>query len=125
MLGPQRPLKPCRYCKRNTTRNQNGYCDKCQGHAVKERKRHQKKETRKEYGTAAWKKATKAYGAKHPLCENCLEKGKVVPRYCTDHIVELKDGGALLDKNNMRSLCRLCHGEKTAREAKKRRGRPV
>ena len=39
-----------------------------------------------------------------------------------DHIVELQDGGALLDPNNVMLRCAPCHGAKTERERKKRNG---
>jgi len=31
-----------------------------------------------------------------------------------DHVVELRDGGELLDKANVQILCAACHGRKTA-----------
>jgi 5-methylcytosine-specific restriction enzyme A len=37
-----------------------------------------------------------------------------------DHIIELKDGGALLDPSNIRILCSPCHGRKTNDEKNKR-----
>jgi 5-methylcytosine-specific restriction protein A len=39
-----------------------------------------------------------------------------------DHIVELKDGGALLDGRNVMLRCAPCHGAKTARERARRNG---
>ena len=37
-----------------------------------------------------------------------------------DHIVELQDGGALLDPSNVMLRCAPCHGRKTASERDKR-----
>jgi 5-methylcytosine-specific restriction protein A len=37
-----------------------------------------------------------------------------------DHIVELQDGGALLDPANVLLRCAPCHGKKTAAERNKR-----
>jgi hypothetical protein len=37
-----------------------------------------------------------------------------------DHIIELQDGGALLDPSNVMLCCAPCHGRKTAAERAKR-----
>ena len=37
-----------------------------------------------------------------------------------DHVVELQDGGALLDPGNVMLRCAPCHGRKTAAERNKR-----
>jgi 5-methylcytosine-specific restriction protein A len=37
-----------------------------------------------------------------------------------DHIIELQDGGALLDPANVMLRCAPCHGRKTAAERDKR-----
>lgn len=52
-------------------------------------------------------------------CEDC---GKTNTRIYGDHIHEIKDGGAPLDKRNVRLRCGLCHGTKTA-QARARRAR--
>ena len=38
-----------------------------------------------------------------------------------DHIVELQDGGAKLDRSNVMLRCRSCHGKKTAQKIRDRR----
>lgn len=52
-------------------------------------------------------------------CEACGAEGK---RIYADHIVELKDGGALLDESNVQLLCAPCHGRKTAKAKAERAG---
>ncbi len=47
-----------------------------------------------------------------------IERGMIV-----DHIVELKDGGAPLDRSNVRLMCRSHHNQKTAAERAKRTAR--
>ena len=121
---PSRPMRPCRHpaCAGLTT-DTSGYCDEHQqyGKIVKKQSR-TFKGTIPFYGTVAWQRFRDWYKSKHPLCEDCLEHDKLVPVYCVDHIKEIKDGGARLDEQNARSLCRSCHGIKTA-EAKRKRGR--
>jgi 5-methylcytosine-specific restriction protein A len=45
-------------------------------------------------------------------CEAC---GRTGTRIFGDHIRELQDGGAALDRRNIRLLCGACHTAKTAR----------
>jgi 5-methylcytosine-specific restriction endonuclease McrA len=52
-------------------------------------------------------------------CEKC---GATEGRLYLDHIVELRDGGARLDRRNVQVLDARCHTLKTAAE-KRRRGR--
>jgi 5-methylcytosine-specific restriction enzyme A len=58
-------------------------------------------------------------------CEKCgafrNDHGEPI-RLFGDHIIELKDGGALLDENNVKILCPKCHSAKTA-QARARRSR--
>ena len=50
-------------------------------------------------------------------CEVC---GAGEGRIIGDHIIELKDGGAPLDKANVRLLCMAHHNSKTASERRRR-----
>lgn len=47
------------------------------------------------------------------MCQalGCTRRGAIV-----DHVVEIKDGGAKLDRANTVLLCAPCHGAKTHRE---------
>jgi 5-methylcytosine-specific restriction protein A len=42
-------------------------------------------------------------------------------RVIADHIIELKDGGALLDPRNVMLRCSRCHGRKTMQARARRR----
>jgi 5-methylcytosine-specific restriction enzyme A len=42
-------------------------------------------------------------------------------RVIADHVIELKDGGALLDPRNVLLRCPICHGRKTMAERAARR----
>ncbi len=119
---PQRPLRPCKRpgCPA-VTRNKDGYCDEHKQYAVSKKKQYRRgKKTLHFYGTARWQRCRNWYKKRHPLCEDCLERGKFVPVYCVDHIIEIKDGGAELEEDNLRSLCRRCHSVKTADVARER-----
>lgn len=53
------------------------------------------------------------------MCQmpGCTRRG-----YIVDHIVEIKDGGARLDRSNAMLTCPPCHQKKTAVERAKRAG---
>lgn len=40
-----------------------------------------------------------------------------------DHIVAITDGGSPWDRNNLRTLCSVCHAKKTGRDSRRRAGR--
>src|SRR6266446_3996854 len=54
-------------------------------------------------------------------CENptCPREG-VLTRIFADHIIEIRDGGALFDENNIQLLCGSCHTTKTLQMRKER-----
>jgi 5-methylcytosine-specific restriction protein A len=49
------------------------------------------------------------YLREHPLCEMCERKGWVVPATMVHHVKPIKQGGAVLDMENLMALCRRCH----------------
>lgn len=67
------------------------------------------------YQTPAWRGLMKRIKAvRGCACEICGRGGPGV-RIFGDHIVEIKDGGALLDAGNVMLLCGACHSRKTAK----------
>ena len=52
-------------------------------------------------------------------CSRCGNVGRIIG----DHVVEVKDGGALLDPANIELLCIGCHNRKTAQAKARRAGR--
>lgn len=46
--------------------------------------------------------------------KHCQECGRTGTRIFGDHIKELRDGGAALDRRNIMLLCGSCHSKKTA-----------
>lgn len=77
------------------------------------------------YNTLRWRKLREAKLQDSPLCEICLEKGKVTPATEVHHIHHVADVGSFLeamdvafDYNNLMSLCTQCHQDLHAREHK-------
>jgi len=120
----QRPLRPCavpgcvnltreRYCEAHATRTQIERA---------ERDRHYD-ETRRDrkltefYNSTAWKRAREAARIRdHNLCQDCLQRGRVVFADTVHHIVPVRAAWARrLQLDNLVSLCTSCH---TARHDK-------
>lgn len=72
------------------------------------------------YNTYAWKKVRSIKRKLNPMCEHCERYGVAKDAELVDHIVEIEDGGAPLDMDNLQSLCHQCHNIKTAEEKRKR-----
>ena len=73
------------------------------------------------YNSAQWRKMRDTYMHEHPICEDCLKKGKVTPATDIHHIRSPFRGGEinwtlLLDYNNLMSLCKECHGLRHAKQ---------
>lgn len=70
------------------------------------------------YLTSAWRSlVARLIKLRGRQCQKC---GRTGCRLYGDHVVELKDGGAMLDEANIELLCGSCHGRKTAAAAKAR-----
>ena len=93
----------------------------------KKKKTSQRNETQmrelrqKAYQNTAWRKMRDTYLHEHPLCEDCLAKGKVTAATDVHHIRSPFRKGEvnwmmLLDYNNLAALCRECHGTRHAAE---------
>lgn len=77
------------------------------------------------YHSPEWRAAVRAYHARmraehgSVFCEKCGAGGVLI----LDHVVEIKDGGAMLDEANLELLCRAkCHPRKTAMARRRRVG---
>lgn len=55
------------------------------------------------------------------LCLVCQAEGRLTAATMVDHIIN-KAAGGTDDEENLQSICRECHVEKTAREARRGRG---
>lgn len=73
------------------------------------------------YSRTDWRKMRETYLKTHPICEDCLAKGKVTPATDVHHLKSPFKGGEvnyslLLDYDNLMSLCKECHGNRHAAE---------
>lgn len=75
------------------------------------------------YSSGRWKKLRAYKVALNPLCEMCEKLSMVEPVADVDHIKEIKDGGDPWDIDNLMSLCRYHHSNKTQSERKKRKAK--
>lgn len=71
---------------------------------------------RKAYNSTQWRKLRDVYIKQNPLCQECLNKGKVTPAEDIHHINSPFRGGEInwhlfLDYDNLEGLCKQCHSE--------------
>ena len=66
-----------------------------------------------------WKRLRLTHLAREPLCRMCLKANRYTSASEVDHILPLAAGGERFDSNNLQSLCRPCHQEKTREDKKK------
>lgn len=121
-------LTICKYpgCRRPVARGEK-YCEKHKDAGTK-REEMQKRErwerrfrkkgssSARGYG-ARWRRLRERFLFEHPLCEECLKRGRAVPATDVDHIRPHRGDEALMwDEENLQALCHACHSRKTAAE---------
>lgn len=86
------------------------YCEKHKAeHDIKTiRNQHRKPANERGYDNE-WAKVRNSYIRQHPLCETCEAKGLTVIAEVVHHVKPIDEGGARLDVNNLKALCRNCH----------------
>ena len=68
---------------------------------------------RRLYDQTSWRKLSKQFLARNPLCKACSKRGRERAATITDHIVEHKGDVELFwDMKNLQPLCATCHGRK-------------
>lgn len=79
-------------------------------------KSERKKEQADYYNSLAWKRLRNTYISLHPLCQFCLDNGKVEPATEVHHAVPYMRGSdeqekweLFLDEKNLIPLCSKCH----------------
>ena len=66
------------------------------------------------YQSPEWREFSTAVKQERGNCCEEQDCGYRGPRLIADHIIEVKDGGALLDRRNILLRCMPCHNTKTA-----------
>jgi 5-methylcytosine-specific restriction enzyme A len=62
------------------------------------------------YSSARWQKLRALKRSLDPLCEHCLERGRLTPAQMVHHDIALReDRGQALTLDNLISLCHACH----------------
>ena len=79
-----------------------------------------RRKEQKLYYTRRWKTLRKK--VKQRAGNRCQECGKVGALDC-DHIIPVDEGGDFWDIDNLQALCRMCHIEKTRKQATRRRAK--
>ncbi|MGZ9568790.1 HNH endonuclease [Alcaligenes nematophilus] len=117
----QRPQRPCRALGcRELHRNGNGYCDAHQDMAAAWGGSRRASASERGYG-AAWRRQRKAALQRdYHQCRPCAAKGAVTYGNEVDHIIPKFQGGTD-DLENLQTICKDCHDEKTRRESSWRR----
>lgn len=90
---------------------------------VKEYKQHIRRvDNSKFYNNRKWRKFTKGYRNRHPLCIECAKEGRSGATTVTDHKEQYKPGAAGWDLNNLKDkdfnpMCSSCHNKRSGRQA--------
>jgi 5-methylcytosine-specific restriction protein A len=113
-MSPFAPMHPCSYAGCPALVRDGSRCEK---HAIQQQRelidRRKGDPMQAQYHTQAWRALRAAKLATHPLCERC--KPRVTAATQVHHKRDIRDGGELLDFNNLESLCLLCHSKHTAK----------
>src|SRR5438093_948818 len=89
-----------------------GYCDEhrhARQKAYSAGRRARNDPAERFYSTAEWQKARAAQLRSEPLCRVCAAAGRLTAASVVDHVVPVKQGGAIWDSENLQSLCNPCH----------------
>ena len=86
-----------------------GYCDKHrqQAHTAYRQSRPDQAE-QKIYRSRRWTELSKRKRQTDPLCEQCLQQGKITPATLVHHKIPIRDGGDPWDWANLESCCASC-----------------
>ena len=112
---PYRASKPCRYKGCSKMQLDKGFCEE---HAKMKNKEHvATPQTMKLYNSKAWKAMRKTHLRQHPYCKIC----ETVHELEVDHIKDHKGDPVLFfNQNNLQTLCKVHHSQKTMREINER-----
>ena len=113
-----KPLRPCLHpgC---TALVRSGYCERHRPPRV-ERRSEDSRRWRRWYSLPVWTDDLRPEQlAREPFCRECAAHGLRVYATDVDHVVPHDgDWSKFIDPENLQSLCRSCHGRKTAAESR-------
>jgi 5-methylcytosine-specific restriction protein A len=103
----KRALRVCKMkgCH-NLTRNVSGYCDE---HLKGYTKEKGNKTPDPLYVSSQWRKVRRLHLEEFPLCQRCMDQGRVTPATMVHHKQEVKAGGDPFATDNLESICLACH----------------
>lgn len=108
---PKKPLKPCKHqgCPNLTDEL---YCEEHKKFHTVDRP-----SAAKRGYNSKWRRLSKQFLRKNPLCVKCMTCGKYVPATVVDHIIPHRGNPFLMwDESNWQALCKPCHDKKTLTE---------
>ena len=105
---PQKPLKPCAFRGCPEVIRDGRYCEAHKLAASRSYDKHCRSPDHNKIYGRRWRKIRDLYFSKHPLCEDCLERGFHVPADEVHHKIPVDEGGTHAE-SNLRSLCQSCH----------------
>ena len=102
-----KPKRPCSWpgCPKLTVSR---YCEEHTRQADRNYEKYERDPATRQYYGTEWQKVRRAYISHHPLCEECLKQGRVVPVAQVHHKRPRREGGTN-DFSNLMSLCASCH----------------
>lgn len=122
-----KPMKQCNWAGcNNIVPYDERYCEKHKKHINKYRyhkRMYASDESKYQqfYKSTQWRKMSRHWLERNPICVKCYEQGIIRPAQIVDHVHEIKDDWSRrLDETNLQSLCRTCHNRKTKAEKLKR-----
>lgn len=73
----------------------------------------ERREAKRFYKSAPWRKLRAAHLDRHPLCAQCERDGRTVEAAHVHHVIErTKAPARALDPSNLESLCQPCHNRR-------------
>ena len=114
-MATHRTKSICRHPGCNRLIDISGFCGKHQGDAVGWFRTSTRSASQRGYGSYWRKLRASVIQRDMSLCQECLRHGRFVTGNDVDHIVPKALGGSD-DMDNLQTLCRACHKQKTVAE---------
>jgi len=111
---PRKPTSPCGYPGCSALTDQR-YCPEHQKRMSSHYNRYERDPVSKKRYGYQWQKVRARFLAAHPLCAECMARGRATPASEVHHILPLSRGGTN-DEANLAALCKPCHSAISARD---------